>query len=404
MPMFTYAALDGTGRETTGTINAASPADAAEQLSRRGLLPVRTTLASASELTPSAQPTSGMLRPTDMLIFTRQLATLVDAALPLDQALRLVAAQNAKNAVGPFAASVADSVTAGRALSDAISAHAPSVPAFMPALIKAGEARGAPGPALLDLARIQERRIAITARIRGALLYPAVLIGVALLAVSIVLGVLVPTLLPLFQDAGRDAPAALRFADTISRGMMAYWPIILGVCVLAVIATRALLRREGVRASLNRLTLKLPLFGPLMADTHTALIARTLGTLLHNGVPLVDALRVTTSVTSNALFRTALTDATASVQEGTSLSRALARNGAFPDLALRFIAIGEDASRLDSMLLHLADATDAEATRRLDGALSLLSPALTILIGLMIGGLILSVMQAILSVNDLAVR
>jgi general secretion pathway protein F len=403
MPTFTYAALDAGGRETSGMLDAPSATDAAEELTRRGLIPIRTEL-SSSGINSSTSAALVALKPADLVNFTRQLATLLGATLPLDQALRLVAAQNSGNRAGPYARQVADAVTAGRPLSDAMAAQARDLPPYIPALIRAGEARGTPAAALQTLATSLERRIALRARVRGALIYPAILIVVALLAVAVVMGVLVPTLLPLFKDVGRPPPAALAVADAVAQTLSAYWPVGLGALGLAIVGVRALWRSPKFRIKTDGVILRMPVIGPLIADTNVATFARTFGTLLTHGVPLVDAMRHTATVVENRRYRASVEAAAERVKEGSTLVAAFEHDRVLPDLALRFIAIGEQSSRVDIMLGHLADTADAESTRRLDGALTLLSPLLTLVIGVIIGGLILSVMQAILSVNDLAVR
>ena len=224
----------------------------------------------------------------------------------------------------------------------------------------------------------------------------------ALAAVGIVLGVLVPTLMPLFRDSGATPPLLLDLADTLTTFLTQHWLSAAIGTVIAIACLVALLRRPAVQTLISRQALRTPLLGALIKRINVALVSRTLGTLLHNGVPLVSALALTGSVAPNAEFRSSLMRATEDVKEGSKLTAALQRFAIYPDMALRFVAIGEEASKLDEMLLHLANVEDANVHRQVENLMTLLTPVITLAIGAFIGGLILSVMQAVMSVNEIA--
>jgi general secretion pathway protein F len=407
MPTFSYAAYTLDGRHVDGRIEAASAAIAAELLHKRGLLSYRTTEVSGAA---SGLAIPGRLaRPLkfserDYASFTRQLATLLQADLPLDQCLRLVAGQSAGTRVGAMAERLQARVVAGQSLSHAIDTELPNAPVFVAPLVRAGEARGTLTPCLMDLARILERRLAVQQRFRSALVYPAVLLFVALLTVALVMGVLVPTLLPLFTDTGVEPPWVLRNADLLAKFLTQQWPLVLALAAAAVWALRIVWRQPSVRGIVGGAFLRLPVVGALMAKVNVAAMARSLGTLLRNGVPLIGALSLTASVVPTLKFRQALEDATQAVKEGSRLAAAMQRTEAYPELALRFVGIGEEASKLDDMLMHLAEITDGEIERQVETLLTLLTPTITLVLGGMVGGLILSVMQAILSVNAIALQ
>ena len=407
MTTFSYAAYDGAGRQVEGQIEAASAAVAAEQLHRRGLVAYRTqALTSAASKATAAQAGS---RKTDLSLgelasFARQLATLLQAELPLDQSLRLVSSQAGRTRIAGFADLLAQSVTAGRSLSATIELAAPNAPAFIAPMIRAGEARGSLTPCLTDLAKILERRVEVRSRMQSALVYPAILLVVALLTIALVAFVLVPTWMPLFKDSGATPPMMLQFADDLAGFLKERWPWVLFAVVLSIGAGRWLLKRQMVRAGLDRTLLRLPIVGALIERTNIAVMARTLGTLLRNGVPLVSALTLTATVASSAQFRLAVERATQAVKEGSKLATALQQSSLFPEMAIRFVAIGEESSKLDEMLVHLADVADTESHRRIEALLTLLTPLITLAIGLVIGGLIMSVMQAVLSVNEIATQ
>ena len=407
MPTFSYAAYDPSGAKGRGLIEAADSAAATERLHQKGLIAFSTAEVRGRPAPAEARRAGARRRDLslgELAAFARHLATLLQAELPLDQCLRLVASQAGASRTGAFAGRLADAVIAGRPLSAIFEQEAPQAPSFIAPLLKASEARGSLTPGLVDLARILERRVETQARVRGALVYPAVLLAVALLTVAMVVGVLVPTLMPLFEETGASPPFMLQLASDVRALLDAHWPLVLGAAALGLAVISWAWRQPRLKLALGGLLLHLPLAGPIVRWTNVAMLARTLGTLLHNGVPLVSALALTATVVSSPHFRRSLGEATQAVKEGSKLAAALQASPVYPDVALRFITIGEEASKLDDMLLHLADVADAHCRGRVDALLTLLSPAITILVGAVIGGLILSVMQAVMGVNDLAIQ
>jgi general secretion pathway protein F len=407
MPNFAYAAYTPAGEHVEGVVEADTAARAADLLHQRGILAYRTVEVSAQAGRTARsfhKRKPSVLSLQDFADFSRQLSTLLGAELPLDQCLKLVSSQAGRTRVGAFADRLATSVISGKSLSATIETEAPEAPSFMAPLIRAGEARGTLTPCLVDLARILERRVEIRSRLRSALVYPAILMVVALLTVVLVVSVLVPTLMPLFRDTGATPPLALELADGVSRFLTEQWHIALtGAAAFAGLAMWTW-RRPAVRTLIDRGLARLPGLGVLLARSNVAMIARTLGTLLRNGVPLVSALALTTSVATNQRFGRALAATTEAVRGGSRLAAALEGTGVFPELAIRFVTIGEEASRLDDLLLHLADVADQENHRQIEAMLTLLTPLITLVVGVMIGGLILSVMQAVLSVNEVALQ
>ena len=407
MPTFQFKAYTNQGRIEAGELDAPTMDAALSILSARQLLPFETrptVRASGLNRKITWRGRSNALSPQEYATFMRELAVLLQAELPGDQALKLLAGQQKSTAMRTFSDAVLASVTAGSTLSAALEKFATGAPPVVPNLVRAGEAHGNLASTLTDIARYLETSVEIRAKIRAALTYPLVLAVVALATLSIIIGGLVPTLLPLFADNGAEAPLVLRLADGATKFMSTYWPACLAALGLAIGALRLALRTPAARRTLDRAALRIPLIGPLTRDANTAVLSRTLGTLLRNGVPLVTALQISAGAINNGEIAGALRSATEDVKAGHSLSKALRPKGILADLALRFIEVGEESSRLDQMLLHLADLTETETQRRIDRAMTLLGPAMTIIIGAVIGTLVLSVMQAVLSVNALALR
>jgi general secretion pathway protein F len=406
MARFQYAAYDATGRVERGEVESASRADALSAIQARGLVPFETS---------DVAPTKGRhplihLRRSNRLglkvcaDLTRELAVLLAADVPLDASLRLLVHKTQDRQLGALAERLLTGVNAGQHLSVVLSDPELEAPPVLVNLLRAGEARGNLAPTLADLAAFFESRMEMQGKVRSALVYPAVLCVTALGAISIIITVLVPALLPLFSDSGARPPLILRLGHALGQGVDAYGYLLAGSLIAAVLGLRRFLRRPAVRSRFDEGALRLPGIRTLIMRTSTALFARTLGTLLRNGVSLLPALGIAAAVVPNGAIAAAVTRAAEGVKEGRRLADALAETGRFSDFALRFVAIGEEASRLDRMLLHLADLSDKEAQRSIDRAMTLISPLLTIVIGGLVGSLFVSVVQALLSVNQLALQ
>ena len=405
MPRFRYSAYTPAGLVEHGEIDCSSRADALSLLSARGLVPFESAEAdgrpAGGHRVPLFRRRPGRLPLQVYADLTRELSVLLAADIPLDGSLRLLTRQTANRRLGRLSQRLLTAVTAGQALSAAISAIEPEAPPVLTSLLRAGEARGGLAPALADLAVFFESRIEMQGKIRSALTYPAVLCITAVGAIAIIIGVLVPAVMPIFTDSGAPPPLVLRLAHQLGQAVMQQGHLIAGGMIAVASLASVVMRRPAVRAALDRLALTLPGIGALVQQGNTALFARTLGTLLRNGVSLLPALEIAASVVSSPVVRAAIVEAAERVKEGRRLADALGRTGRFSEFALRFIAVGEEASRLDSMLLHLADLSAKETQRSIDRAMTLVSPILTIGIGAAIGGLFVSIVRALLSVNEL---
>jgi general secretion pathway protein F len=240
--------------------------------------------------------------------------------------------------------------------------------------------------------------------VRSAFTYPLILAATAFAVVLVIILFLIPALLPLFAETGAEPPITLVVAQKLQVFVSTSWPALLIALLLGGVLLRSLLRRETARMLLDRAILRLPLIGGVVAKTNVAVQARTLGTLLRNGVGVVPALTMTAAALPSRSFAAALRVAADGVREGRRLAAMLDTTPPIPKLMVRFVALGEEASKLDDMLLHLAEMTDTDAQAEIDKLMTLLTPALTIIIGVAVGGVMMSVMQAILSVNQLALQ
>jgi general secretion pathway protein F len=404
-----YRAYDASGRLVEGEIAADSRKMALDLLGRRGVYPLEI----ASGLAPDAAkpwwnrdivlfrrvPLSGLA------LFTRELAVLVKADLPLDETLRIVALQPSLSAsMRRVTEGVLASVLEGQSLSQALAAADGVFPEFYWRLVRGGEASGTLGAVLEDVAGFLERSAEMRAKVLSALLYPAILMTVAGLAVAAIMAVLLPAIVPLLRDAGAPLPFIVRVLESIREAVAANWlggAVVVGAAaVLAV----ALIATGQLKRALSRLALRVPLLRGLITQREVARFARTLATLMKSGVPLLDATRIAGGVLANGRYREAIDGVAETVRQGASLTRPLTESGLFPEVALRLIAVGEKTGQLETMLLRTADIFEAALQRQLDRMTALITPALTLLIGGLVGGLIVSVMSALLGINELAVQ
>jgi general secretion pathway protein F len=408
MGQFRYKAYDATGAIGTGEVAAMTREAALEVLSRRGQIPFELDESRVIAALPWWQREvfgSGQLSSQHLATFARELASLVKAEIPIDEALRIVAVQPMlPPRLRQITQSCLERVLQGEALSSALAAQGNAFPEYFSRLVKAGEASGALTDVLSDLAKVVERAAETRSRVTSALVYPAVLLFAALVALTVIVTVLIPTILPIFEDAGATPPALIRVLSTVQRFVSGHGIALLAAVAAVIAGLLVLGRSQQSRLAIDKLLIRLPLIGSLIERRETARLARTLSVLIRNGVPILDSLHIAGGVLSNRAFVQAVAATADDVKEGGTLTAPLARSGIFPDLFLRLTAVGEKTGQIDTMQLRVAEIYEAAVERQVERLTSLITPVLTLLIGGAVGGLILSVMSAIFSVNDLALK
>jgi general secretion pathway protein F len=403
-----YRAYDSGGRLMQGEIMADSRELALEALHRRGAFPLEVAEGLASPAKPWWDREIVLFRHVPLgglALFSRELATLVKADLPLDETLRIVALQpSLSTAMRRVTEGVLARVLEGQSLSQALSAADGAFPEFYWRLVRGGEASGTLGAVLEDVAAFLERAAEIRAKVLSALLYPAILLTAAGLAVLAIMAVLLPAIVPLLRDAGAPLPPIVRVLEAVREAVTGHWQAWLGGAAVAVALLAALIATGQLKSALSRLALRTPLIGGLVAKREVARFSRTLATLMKSGVPLLDAARIAGGVLVNVSYRSAIMAAAEEVRQGAALSRPLTASGLFPEVALRLIAVGEKTGQLDAMLLRVAEIFEAALQRQLDRITAMITPLLTLCIGALVGGLIVSVMSALLGINELAIN
>jgi general secretion pathway protein F len=408
MPRFSYTACDEKGGRAAGVIDAETREAAVEALFRQGRYPLELVEGGglpAPRWWERQLFVSRGLSGRGLALLTRELGTLIRAELPVDEALRIAHVQPLMPArVRATIAGVLGRVLEGASLSEAFAAQGSAFPAYYVHIVHAGEAAGTLGQTLDELAAFLERAAEFRARMGSALVYPALLLIAAAVAVAVILTVLIPTIAPLFRDAGVAPPFIVGFLLDVEEAVAAHWLAALaGVAALAV-GLVALARSERWRAWRDRQLLRLPVVSGLIKSGQTAVLTRTLGTLIRNGVPMLQALQITGDVLSNRAMAAAVRDCAGAVKEGATLMGALSRSGVLPELALRLTGVGEQTGQLDVMLERTGNIYEQALQQQLGRLSTLITPLLTIAIGVLVGGLLLSVMGAIVGVNELALR
>ncbi|ATQ66521.1 MULTISPECIES: type II secretion system F family protein [Methylosinus] len=403
MSMFSYRAYSAEGDLVEGEIEARSREEAEEQLWGRGVTPFTVqekraaTNFSLGGLFSKSGPSAA-----EIASFTREFATLEEADLPLDNSLRILAQQSASPAVRALAEEILRRVVDGASLSDALNARAELFGADYLNIIRAGETMGNVAQSLIDIADMLERRLEMRAKIQSGLVYPALLIVLAIGSTGVVIGTLVPSIAPIFADNGKPMPKGLQFIIDLQGA----WPLILGGVVALGAGLYGLKRYAAanppLQIKLDRALLDLPYAGDIIAKFQAARFARTLGAMSRAGVPLLQGLESARAVVSNAHFRAELAGAIESVRSGGALSSALEQIDAFPLAAAQMTRIGEEVAKLDELLLRLATMFERQTQRGIERAVGLITPILTILIAAVVGGLVMTVMDAVLGINELA--
>ena len=401
MPLYRYKALNARGETLDGQMEAASDAEVALRLQEQGHLPVEARLASegggdaAWKALFKPKPFAGQR----LVQFTQQLATLLGAGQPLDRALTILLELPEDAAAKRTVAEVRDAVRSGTALSTALERQHGTFSRLYINMVRAGEAGGSLEDTLQRLADYLERSRLLRARVVNALIYPAILLVMVGLSLLFLLGYVVPQFSAMYDSLDAPLPLFTRVVLGVGLFVRDWWIVLLVVPALAAWWFDRKLRDPAFRTRFDGWLLRRRLAGPLAARLETARLARTLGTLLKNGVPLMAALGIGKTVVGNRVLSADVEAAAEDVKNGVGLSTALAKGKRFPRLALQMVQVGEESGALDAMLLKTADTFEQETGQAMDRMLAALVPAITMLLALVVAVVILAVL---IPIYDLA--
>ena len=407
MSIFRYKAVRPTGESVEGELEAPNRQGAVGQLADMGYVPVRVDEAGGSSLagilsTDLFGGGSGRISPRDIMIATREIATLLDAGVELERALGIVVELSGRPALQALFQNILEDVRGGAALSDALGKRADRFPPSYVSMVRAGEIGGALPVVFERLATYMESAHASRENLRSALIYPILLLVMAILSVVVMVSIVLPQFEPLFASAGKELPLLTRIMLWISDAVEQYGLIALVLALAGGALFRQRLRNPASRLNWHRRLLAAPLLGSLLLKLDIARFARTLGTLMQNGVATLAAFAIVRETVSNTYLAKGLDDAAGCIQSGATISDALVAVPGFPDLAAHLIRVGEETGQLEGMLIRLALIYEDDARRSVQRLLALLLPGLTAFIGLFIAAIIASIFLAIVSVNQLA--
>lgn len=405
MPEFLWRAAHADGQAAEGRTEAAAEADVLRQLRERGLTPIRVQPAGQAEGAALAGPrpraARGPVKPADVLSLTSELAIMLRAGLALDAALRVLIDMSHKPSVRAMLEKVLEDVKGGAPFSRALAAHQAHFGDFYINMIRSGEISGQMPQVLDRLAGHMQRLRALRESVVSATLYPAILLGVAVLSLVGMLGFVVPQFEKLFKDMGDALPMPTRVVMLLGQGFRHYGLALgLGAAALGWLAWRWLRTPAGRQWWQARL-IALPVLGPIVRKYQLTLFARSLGTLLDNGVPLLAALHISVETVTHQALRQALAKMAPLVKEGSRIVPAMRATGVFEPLAINLVRVGEETGRVGAMMNELAAILDRDVETGIKRGLTLLEPALILVLGLLIAAIIVSILLGIISVNDL---
>ncbi|MBV5309538.1 type II secretion system F family protein [Chromatium okenii] len=400
MPKFFYQAVKLDGELIVGEIDAANEETLRQQLQRDGLILIEART-SKSLLARLKRVRQQRLNHKEISILTRELATLLEAGMTLDRSLQILVDLSGQPHLARVLADLQERVRGGATFSRALEEQDGQFPRLYINMVKAGEAGGALDQVLDRLADYLERLAELRQTVISALVYPAILLVVAALSVIMLLVFVVPQFTVLFEDMGADLPLPTQIVVAAGDLFRNYWWAMLCAMALIAVVIERWLQNPVVRESVDRRVLALPLFGELIWKMETARLCHTLSTLLKNGLPLLTALTLAREVVSNRKIAGLLIEAGDDLKHGRGLAAPLARLQALPDLALQMIRVGEESGSLDAMLAKVAGIYDRETRASVQRLLTLLEPLLIIGLGVIVAGIIISILMAILGANEL---
>ncbi len=407
MSTYLYKATDSSGKVVNGSLEAEAEKGVVAELHNMGFIPMRITLSKGSgkrlDVDVSKQISSFFkgVSGKDILAFTQDLSTLLESGLPVDRALSILIDAAEKEKVKEVVGDILKTVQGGGYLSDAMAKHPKVFSTFYVNMVRAGEAGGVLESVLARLGAFLESSQDLKDYIKSAMVYPLFLVFVGGGSIIILLTFVIPKFSVIFSDMGQAIPFTTRFLLGLSEVLRSYWWVILGGLGVIFFFLRRYFSTRAGRLRLDRNKLSLPIAGELVKKIEVARFARTLGTLTKSGVPILQALVLVKDIIGNRVIAKSMEAVYERVKEGDKLSKPLSDSGVFPSLAIQMITVGEETGRLDSMLLRVAENYEKMVKDTVKRFISLLEPAMILAMGLVVGFVVISMLMAIFSMNEM---
>ena len=400
MTQFSYKAVARDGRLTQGRLEASDQSAVTQRIQGMGLVPI-----SIEEAAPKSQRSRRIyfqgISQKDMLFFSEELATLVKAGLPLDRTLSITAELASKPALRALIQDVLKQIKSGKSLAEALAAHPKHFSRLYVNMIRAGEAGGILETILERLVEFQRSADEMRSYLISALIYPALLTVVGIGSIAILMFFVIPRFSTIFTDIGAPIPFSTQVLLTLSEWTLQYWAIgILGIAGI-VLGIRYWLKSPAGRHQYDVWRLRTPLLGATVLKIEIGRFARTLGTLLASAVPLISAVRIVQDIATNQIVAEAISKIADGAKRGLGVARPMRDAGVFPPLAIHLVEVGEETGRLDSMLLQLADIYDKDVQTSVKSLTSIFEPAIILVMGVIVGTVVLSMLMAIFSINEI---
>ena len=402
MARFRYRAFQADGRVVSDVVSATSESEAVRDLMGQGLTPFEMVDAGSAAGTRQGKA-EGKQPPQVLAGFCRNLASMLAGGLPLDEALKLLADDPEDKRVSRLSNELRSGVLNGQSLADAMAGLRTPPADYVIGLIRAGEEGGSTVPVLGRLADSIDNELRLTEAVRGALIYPAILLLTAIISICIILLVVAPALEPVLETSGNETSAAAAWLMAASHGLRDTWPLLTITPLVVWLLAMSWSRTPAGRGSMSALAMRLPVAGPLIRDMESARCLTSLSALLENGVSLVPAMEIAGQGARNPLVRRALDRIADEVRVGVRLSDAIANDGFLPMTASQLAAVGERSGDMGGQLAQASSILESRSRRRIATLTTLAGPVMTLALGVLIGGIVLTLLSAIMSVNDLAV-
>lgn len=407
MPKYAYKATNKEGKEVFGVLQADSQALAINDVRSLGLFPTKVYEARKSDERRARKEKKGLnelyfggVKQKEIVVMTRQLSTLIDAGLPLLRSVNVLIAQLKPCKLRDILREVAADIQSGSTFSESLGKHPKQFDRLYVNMVRAGEVGGMLEVVLQRIANFMERRQALIRRVRSAMIYPIFVLLAAAGIVGFLLVKVVPVFAEIFEEFGGELPAPTQFLIACGDFMVYRWWLLITVINCVLITFKLLLKSHAVKRFADRISLKMPLIGDLVTKVAVARFARTLGTLITSGVPILQALKITRETIGNEIIQDAVDKVHDSIKEGDTIAAPLDESKVFPPMVVNMIDVGEETGALDSMLNKVADIYDAEVEAAVDAMLSLMEPAIILILGGIIGFIVISLYLPIFTLGD----